>query len=183
MGAETYAVVSYLPGELGEFVNRLRARVDPCFAKAVSHVTVLPPRELQGSAEEKLDMLRQKCASIEPFDVSIEGVSTFWPVSGVVYLAFSTGYSDLVSLHNALNINGMEFQEPFEFTPHVTIAQDLDEKVTHRMLEINASDWKQFRGESTFRVNSLVLVRQRQENQWVDIGPVPLSNFSMQTRR
>src|SRR5258707_751942 len=107
MEENNYAVVVYLPGELREFVDKLRRRFDPSLAAWLPHVTILPPRPLQTPLEGPLDMIRKHCAREKPFDAAIGGVSTFWPVSGVVYLSLSPGEEKLVRLHDDLNCDGL----------------------------------------------------------------------------
>jgi hypothetical protein len=52
-----FALVSYVPGRLGEFLDRLREElVTGC--KAHSHVTLLPPRPLSISTERAATVAR-----------------------------------------------------------------------------------------------------------------------------
>src|ERR1700730_14674349 len=105
MEENNYAVVVYLPGELRDFVDQLRRRFDPGLAGFLPHVTILPPRPLQSPLEGPLDTIRERCAGVKPFDASIRSVSTFWPVSGVVFLSL-LGSERLIRLHDELNCNG-----------------------------------------------------------------------------
>src|SRR5258705_13583996 len=97
----SYAVVCYLPGKLRNFVDALRRRFDPGLAAWLAHVTILPPRPLDRPMDEPLEAIRQRTASFQPFEVTLNGVSTFWPVSGVVYLTVSAGAQRLIQLHDA----------------------------------------------------------------------------------
>src|ERR1700693_3447783 len=99
----SYAVVSYIPGKLGDFVDGLRRRFDPGLAAWLAHVTILPPRSLQSPLEEPLERIRRSCALFPPFELTIRGASTFWPVSGVVYLSLSPGVEQLIQLHDTLH--------------------------------------------------------------------------------
>ncbi len=82
MGEPNYSVVTYLSGELGDFVNDLRQRLDPGFAGCLVHVTILPPRPLQAAPKQTVEMIRKRCALLEPFVIAIDGVASFWPVNG-----------------------------------------------------------------------------------------------------
>lgn len=174
MADPDFAVVCYLPGKLGSFVDRLRSRFDPALAAWLAHVTILPPRPLQSPLQEPLETIRKQCACIDPFEATVRGVSTFWPVSGVVYLSFNEDSERLTQLHNALNCDGLAFQEPFPYIPHITIAQDLDQRRTATVMAEVEHEWARYASERSFRVESLFLVQHTPENRWLDLAPIPL---------
>ena len=160
MGEENISVVAYLPGELGRFVDDLRRRLNPRFAAWLAHVTLLPPRPLSATAEEMLAQAREQCLLAAPFDASLDGVLTFWPVNGVVYLSFAAGVGRFLELHEQLNRGCLERVETYPYVPHVTLAQELDEAGTQAVLREAAQEWARYKGESSFRVDALSLVRQ-----------------------
>jgi 2'-5' RNA ligase len=180
---EDYAVVNYLPGELGEFVDRLRRRFDPALAAWLPHVTLLPPRPLSDILDGPLETIRRQCALIEPFEATVHGVCTFWPVSGVVYLSFSAGRERLIELHDALNHAELERQEVHPYVPHVTIAQDLDEQRTAGVLADVERECAAHKAGWTFRVESLFLVRKTPENRWLNLAPIPLGGLIAHSSR
>ena len=55
-----YALVAYVRSELGEFVEELRRELHPVHAHLPTHLTVLPPRPLQGSEADAMSMLHQR---------------------------------------------------------------------------------------------------------------------------
>ena len=174
MGEGTYSLVAYLPERLGEFVDDLRRRLNPNFAAWLAHVSILPPRPLQATPEETLALLREKCLWLDPFEAGVNGVSTFWPVNSVVYLSFSAGIQRLVELHDTLHCGGPAHSEAYPYVPHITVAQELDEAATQAVLEEVSREWSRYKGELTFRVESLSLVRQDSGNRWIDLAPVSL---------
>jgi 2'-5' RNA ligase len=178
-----YSVVVYLPRQLGEFVDRLRRGLNPNFASWLAHATILPPRPLRAPLEESLEWIRQKCAGLESFEASLDGVSTFWPVNGVVYMAISLGAQRLVELHNALNLGLMAQQETYPYVPHVTIGQELDEAGTQAALGEASRAWSLFRESGSFQVESLSLVQRGPENRWVELAPIPLGSLSVRSRK
>lgn len=177
MSDAIFAVIAYLPGQLGQFVDEQRDRLNPEYAVARAHVTVLPPRPLIFPPDELIESLRKRCAHREPFDVGIEGVGSFWPANGVVYLSISKGFDNLLALHRELNVADLRHAEPYPFVPHVTIAQDLDEAATQHAIEKVASAWAQYDGERSFRVETLCLVQQAEGHRWINLAPIPLSSF------
>lgn len=174
MADGNYSVVAYLPGKLGEFVDDLRRRLNPDFAAWTAHVTLLPPRSLLATPEKLQALMRQRCRSVEPFEVSLGPVLTFWPVNGVVYLSFSAGAERLVELHEALNCDLLACAENYPYVPHVTVAQELDETGTRAALQAISSAWSEYPGGPSFRMESLVLVRQVADNRWIDLATIPL---------
>jgi 2'-5' RNA ligase len=181
--AEDYAVVSYLPGELGEFVDRLRRRFDPALAAWLPHVTLLPPRSLENALDGPLETIRRRCALFEPFDATVYGVCTFWPISGVVYLSCSAGRNRLTELHDALNSAELERQEIHPYVPHITIAQDLDEQRAAAVLADVEREWSAHQAGWKFRVESLFLVQKTPENRWLNLAPIPLGGLIAHSSR
>ena len=111
---------------------------------------------------------------VEPFEAKLSEVQTFWPVKGVVYLSVSLGSQRLVELHDLLNGGPLGRVEPFPYVPHITLAQELDESQTRTVLHEASQAWARYVGPTTFRVESLSLVRQREDQCWIDLAPVPL---------
>ena len=61
----SFSLVSYIPGPLGEFITNLRQDlVSGCVAQ--SHVTVLPPRPIEVPIEEAEDALHQSLSGEIP---------------------------------------------------------------------------------------------------------------------
>jgi len=182
MVSENYSIVAYIPGKLGEFVDSLRRRLNPNFAAWLAHVTLLPPRALLTPPEELLVPIRQRCRSVEPFVVSLGRVHTFWPANGVVYLSVSAGGARLAELHEALNCDHLACNENYPYVPHVTVAQELDEAGTHAALQAISSAWSDFPNSQSFRIESLVLVRQMDGSRWIDLATIPLGDSESHSR-
>jgi len=177
MAETSYAVIAYLPGGLGQFVDEQRDRLNPEYASALAHVTVLPPRPLIFPPDELVESLRKRCAHREPIDVSIEGVNTFWPANGVVFLSLSKGFDQLLALHRELNVADLRHSEPYPFVPHITIAQDLEDQATQETLVSLANAWESYDGQKSFRVETMCLVQQLEGHRWLNLAPIPLSSF------
>jgi hypothetical protein len=176
MAEGTCALVSYLPGELGRFIDSLRGRFDPALAGWLAHVSILPPRPLDQPLETPLVTLQEKCALVEPFDVTIDAVSTFWPVSGVVYLSIGAGAERLVRLHEDLNSGSLAYREPHPYVPHITVAQELNEHATQSVMDDVEREWSRHGRGRSFRVESLYLVQKTLQNLWIDLVPIPLGS-------
>jgi 2'-5' RNA ligase len=177
MSEPTYAVIAYLRGSLGQFVDEQRDQLNPEYSSSLAHVTILPPRPLIFPPEELAESLRKRCAHREPFAVTVEGVSTFWPANGVVFLSLSQGFDELLALHRELNVADLRHSEPYPFVPHITIAQDLDDQATQEALVALSNAWESYQGERSFRVETLCLVQQSDGRRWRNLAPIPLSSF------
>ncbi len=170
---DEFALVCYLPGAMGEFLDRLRTELVPdCFAR--SHVTLLPPRPLLGLAPEAAEQLRQSLPAFEPFEVELGEVAVF-ASTRVIYLELLRGQPELEAIHSALNSQALFYREPFTYHPHVTLAQgpsvvaDTDRKV------ILARDrWKTFAHRRSFMVDSVMFVQNGGCQGWLDLTEVPV---------
>jgi 2'-5' RNA ligase len=170
----SFALVSYLPSPLGEFLDRLREDlVSECRAKA--HVTILPPRPLLCQSPDALSELSAALAEVAPFRIELGDVEVF-PVTQVVYLSVTVGAMELKQLHSSLNMGRLWFQEPFEYHPHVTLAQDLDTTMVAAAAEEARRRWQEFKSGRSFEVNRLTFVQNTLENRWEDLDGFALAS-------
>ncbi len=171
---ETYALVAYIPDPIAEFLNDLRLRLDPG-SEPHAHVTLLPPRQLAGTADEARRQLNEYTRSLTPFTLSFDGVEVF-EETNVVFLALGgNGNHVLHNIHEALNTGALAFDEPFEYHPHVTIVQfQPAEQVTEKALETRAS-WAAYAGPRQFRVERITFVKHMGGNNWLDLDCYDLS--------
>ncbi len=180
--AASYAIVSYLPLELSAFVNSLRQELNPRHAGKAAHITLLPPRPLEGHEEEALQEARFHCARFEPFDAEVTGVSSFAPINNVVFLAVGDEESELRSLHAALNVGRLWQQDPYPYVPHITIAQDLDAARTRQLEQSVSQRLDRYAGPLRFCLETLMFVRLRRDGTWVDLATVHLGPAHVMSR-
>ena len=57
MAPPQYALVAYVKSPVGTFIESLRREFHPQQAHLPAHITILPPRILQGSETEALEKL------------------------------------------------------------------------------------------------------------------------------
>ncbi len=174
MQEQTYAVVVYLHGSLARFVDHVRLELNREYAGKAAHVTVLPPRPLVISEEAAVDEARARCAEWEPFELEVSGVATFLPINGVVYLEMGQGAEEMRRLHLGLNQGHLARQEPLGYVPHITIAQDMDERRTHEALARVSRDFAAYRGPRRLIVETLTFVRQTPTGAWLDLADLQL---------
>src|SRR6185312_13880236 len=88
-----FALVSYVPAPLSQFLDGLRIRLTPQ-AKPHAHVTVLPPRPVYADLEELKKRLTPALRDVNPFRIELGSIKVF-PVSNVIYLSIAQGDSEL----------------------------------------------------------------------------------------
>lgn len=170
----SFALVSYLPQPLAGFLDALRNELaGDCEAKA--HLTILPPRPLLCASDDAWRQLHETIQDFHPFQVRLGEIEVF-PVTQVIYLSVLEGYRELIRLHDALNTGRVSFTEPFQFHPHVTLAQDLDAPQVPQASELAVHRWREFGGSRTYLADRLTFVQNTLDNRWTDLYSVPLSN-------
>ena len=182
-GAErlnSFALVSYLPGALGAFLDRLRSElVVACSAR--SHVTILPPRQLPGSETAAKRQIASYIPECPPFPIDLGDVEVF-PETKVIYLGLSCGNEHLRSMHDSLNSGSLSFAEPFVYHPHVTLAQGVNPADVDAATELATARWREFQQSRTFQVDTLTFVQNTTTNRWLDLVEYELRSMAAVSR-
>src|ERR1051325_4353892 len=95
-----FALVFYVPGALGEFLDDLRRELVPHY-NPKAHVSVLPPRPLAGDWRTAGGLVGALAGESEAFSVELTTVEVF-PVTDVIYLQVGRGSEELRHLHSAM---------------------------------------------------------------------------------
>lgn len=164
---DQYALVSYIPEPLGKFLDLLRLRLAP-ECRPHAHVTILPPRKLHGSAECAESELRDIASHFHSFEGRLAGVKMF-EATKVIYLEVDRGCQELREMHQQFNTGCLDFAEPYNFHPHITLAQNLPPERVDEILQIARQDWSEWKGLSTFPVEELSFVQNTEEGIWLDL--------------
>lgn len=168
-----YALVAYVKNELGRFVEDLRREIHPGLGHLPAHLSILPPRFLQGSEQQALAGLEKLCGPVAPFEVVLDLVESFQPVTPTVYLRVQDA-TPMHALHDRLNTEALDFDEPWPYMPHLTIVKVADESRIPAALELARLRWSAYRGPRSAHVEELTFVREGQGGHWIDLAPVPL---------
>jgi len=88
-----YALVAYVKSPVGEFIENLRRELHPDLPHLSAHLTILPPRPLQGTESAALQILERICGQAEPFRSDSCNVETFIPPPPRSYIAWTQGAS------------------------------------------------------------------------------------------
>jgi hypothetical protein len=171
-----FALVVYIPGALGRFLDGLRRELAPHYDPR-AHVSVLPPRPLAVEWQTASEQIRAWTEGWAPFDIELGGIQVF-PVTDVVYIETGAGASELLRMHAAMNSGALEFREPFPYQPHITLAQEIPHPDIETVHELAQRRWKEFRGERGFRAKRAVLVRNTLHDCWIDLAEYSLGGVA-----
>ena len=168
----SFSLVSYIPGELGEFLTALRRElIADCVAQ--SHVTVLPPRPLFIDPRLAEEELRERVAAFAPVRISIPRLSVF-EQTAVVFADIVEGREELLRMHEVLNTQEFYFQEPFSYHPHVTLAQGFPVEKLPEVFAAAERRWKEAALSTSFVIDTLTFVQNTVENRWIDLAECAL---------
>jgi len=166
-----FALVTYLPEPLGPLLNGLREDlVAGCHLR--SHITVLPPRNL-ASRDAAWRQLQRDVVDFSPIWIDLDEVRLF-PGTSVVYLSVGEGARELKALHHRLSQGALAFNEPFDFTPHVTLAQGLTGEAANRAVDLARRRWAAYGGPRGFLLDSMTFVESARLDEWSDLGELAL---------
>jgi 2'-5' RNA ligase len=164
--------VIYIPDPLGLFLDDLRRELVPgCNPHA--HVSVLPPRPLAVEWQVAGEQVRECAANWAPFEIVLERLRIF-PVTNVIYLELGRGAEEMCRIHAAMNSQVLEFDEPFAYHPHITLAQEIPPAevadVNRRATEL----WDAYTGQRSFRADRAAFVQNTLGNSWIDLAEFSL---------
>jgi 2'-5' RNA ligase len=168
-----FALVSYIHGRLAAFLDRLRYELKPG-CRLRSHVTILPPRPVDLNVDESIRQIKAEGEECTPFKVALGNVAIF-PKSNVIYLTIKNGVNELHALHENLNSGQLEYDGPFPYHPHITLAQDLTHEEAEALAKIARARWAEYDGPREFNVEELCFVRSVKTGVWQDLANVDLA--------
>lgn len=163
----SFSLVSYIPGELGEFLDGLRREL-VCGCTAQSHVTVLPPRPLSVETKTAEAEIASKIIEFTPFEIELPRLRIFEETS-VIFADVGLGRDRLLELHDVFNRDELGCDEPFDYYPHVTLAQGISPEQVGEIFEAASRRFQDVR-ERTFVVDHLTFVQNTVGNCWMDLS-------------
>ncbi len=173
MHASRYALVAYIRNSVGHFVEELRRELHPELPHMAAHVTILPPRILEGSETGALEFLEEACSRVIPFDAELGEVETFLPVTPTVFIQVKRAAYRLRELHDQLSAQTLVCKEEWPYMPHLTIVKMEQEQQAREAFEIARQRWAQFPNSRKIHVAELTFVRE-QAGLWQDLASIPL---------
>lgn len=139
MGTVTIGVSIAVPEPHGSLLQERRAGFgDPAACGIPTHVTLLPPTEVDGVALPAIETyLVAVAAAGRPFPMRLSGTGTFRPLSPVVYVRVVEGVEACTWLQQQVrDASGPLARElNFPYHPHVTVAHGIDDAAMDRAYE------------------------------------------------
>jgi 2'-5' RNA ligase len=139
VGTVTIGVSIAVPEPHGSLLQERRAGFGDAAAHGIpTHVTLLPPTEVAGTALPAIEAhLTEVAATGRPFPMKLSGTGTFRPLSPVVYVQIARGAEACTWLQKQVrDASGPVARElQFPYHPHVTVAHGIDEAAMDRAFE------------------------------------------------
>lgn len=126
--ARCVGIVIAVPEPMASELREARASFgDPMAAVIPAHITLVTTTETS-DWDATLRHVRKVAAAQAPFRVTLQGTSSFRPVSPVVYLNVDRGFEECIALHKEFQSGPLARDLAFPFHPHVTVAHDVSEQ-------------------------------------------------------
>jgi 2'-5' RNA ligase len=108
-----------------------------------------------------------------PFDIVLERVRIF-PVTNVIYAELGEGAPEMFRIHQAMNSQALAFDEPFEYHPHITLAQEIPPGEVAAVNRRAQAMWDGYTGPRSFRAERTAFVQNTLGNCWIDLAEFSL---------
>ena len=138
-----------------------------------AHVSVLPPRPIRDDWRPAADEARALTEGWAPFDVELTSIQVFQRTD-VIYIEIGAGAGELCDLHTAMNTSRLAFAEPYEYHPHITLAQEIPHDGVAEMTALARRRWEEYTGPRVFRAERAVFVQNTVDSCWVDLAEYAL---------
>lgn len=117
---------------------------DPLSDTVPPHLTLLAPTTLAADRLEALvEHLALVAGSMDPFTITLHGVSSFLPISPVAFVPVIDGGKDLATLAARIRSGPVPLPQQFPFHPHVTVAHRVEvdgmERVCRSLMTFDAT--------------------------------------------
>lgn len=129
----TIGVAIAIPEPAASLLQEYRITIgDPTAPGVPTHITLIPPTEVDHDLSPIVEHLEQAAATIEPFQVHLRGTGTFRPVSPVVFVGLVEGISQCEALADVVRRGPLAVDIGFPYHPHVTVAHQVDDATLDR---------------------------------------------------
>jgi len=181
MPTPRYALVTYVRNPVGEFVEQLRRELHPTIAHMPAHLTILPPRELEGTEASALEFLKEACGGVVPFKIEMGDVETFLPTTPTVFIQVKRAAYRMRELHDQLCGGALRCEESWPYIPHLTILKTEQDEQARTAYLIARERWAAFPGKREVYVEELMFVRENGAC-WQDLAPLPLGRGQLSSK-
>lgn len=170
----TVGVAVPVPDPFGtELQNWRREFGDPMADLIPTHITLVPPIELDQPDRDDLDThLTKAAATVPPFRVHLRGTGTFRPISPVVFIALAEGIAACERLSGAVRSGPLDVALQYPYHPHVTVAHHLDDAALDRAFSTLAGY------DASFEVSAFSLYEHGVDGYWRPVSDIPLTGVA-----
>jgi 2'-5' RNA ligase len=180
MPSARYALVAYVNDPVADFIKQIRQELHPDLPLLAAHVTVLPPRVLEGGETAAMAAVTDICRHIEPFEMSLGEVETFIPVTPTVFIRVVNAYR-VRELHDQLRaMRALAVEEEWPYLPHLTIVKMSTESHAQEAYRLATHRWAEYDASRYIHVRELTFVREAENDSWVDVETIPLTGIASQ---
>ncbi|MFA9557261.1 YjcG family protein [Evansella sp. AB-rgal1] len=121
-----YGIALFPSKNLQDVANSFRKRYDSHYTKIPPHLTLKEAFFAEeDEAKEIISYIRQVSKSVSPFTMEVYKFSSFFPVTNTIYMKVKENPT-LFSLQEQLNAGILSHSSDYQFVPHITIGQDMD---------------------------------------------------------
>jgi 2'-5' RNA ligase len=168
-----YAAVTYVRSPAGMFVEEMRRDLHPAHTHADAHITILPPRPLNGTEAQAIAQLREICRYVNPFTVTMGDVETFIPTTPTVFIRVAHGAYRIRELHDHLNQGALRFNEPWPYMPHLTIVKMDTVVEARKVVGLARPRWDACEDSRRIGIEKITFVKGVGE-RWMDLAEIKL---------
>lgn len=148
----------------GELRERRASYGDPQAAAVPTHVTLLPPTEVDPGALPEIEKhLAAVAERGRPFRMRLHGTGTFRPVSQVVFVRVEKGLPECAALEAQVRAGVLDRELQFPYHPHVTVAHDLEPAMLDRA-QTELADY-----EAEFEISGFGLYHREPDGTWITL--------------
>ncbi|PSL50891.1 2'-5' RNA ligase [Salsuginibacillus halophilus] len=159
-----YGIACFPSKTIQDMANTFRKRYDSRYELIPPHLTLMEPFELSpGEEEEAVQTMREIGKSIPPYPLHVYKVDSFHPKENKIFLKVDR-HQHLQKLHQDLHQSwlGDRILTQKEFTPHITLCQDLRDDEHFDVLD----QLKMTMTEETAYVDRMQLFYQLDNEAW-----------------
>ncbi|WP_028782092.1 YjcG family protein [Thalassobacillus devorans] len=122
-----YGIAIFPPKKIQDVANSYRKRYDPHYALIPPHITLKEPFEAEDNEiKEMVPYLKEIAKETQPFEIDINKVSSFTPITNTIYLKIEPD-DTIMALNEKLYADHLPGEQEHSFVPHITIAQKLSD--------------------------------------------------------
>jgi 2'-5' RNA ligase len=173
VGTVTIGVSIAVPEPHGSLLQQRRAGFGDAAAAGIpTHVTLLPPTEVEAAALPEIEgHLAAVADAGRPFVMRLSGTGTFRPLSPVVFVRVVEGADECTRLQDHVrDPSGPVARElQFPYHPHVTVAHGIEEAAMDRAFEELAHY------EAQWACTGFALYEQGEDGAWRTLRAFPFN--------